>query len=270
MSNIGREIDVNFGAAASLSGLTGSCISDQDALRSRASLMHPEGSNMVLPRLVLAAIGLMSTLAFASPNDPRNGAEFATLPARQDVKASANKVEVVEFFMFHCPYCHQLEPELAAWVKQQGDAILFRRVHLPYTGPNDPEAHLFLTLEAMGKGDEMFPKVDHAVHVEHIRLVKDDAILDWVVKNGVDKAGFLNAWNSFGVMTAMRRLTRTINDYHVDSAPSLVVNGRYLTSPTHAGSRSADQSPEAANKATILVLDALVAQSRAENSAAQK
>lgn len=225
---------------------------------------------MVFLRLALAAIGLVCTLAFASPADPRNGAEFVTLPTRQDVKAGANKVEVVEFFMYHCPFCYSLEPELAAWVKKQGDAIQFRRVHLPYTGPNDPEAHLFLTLEALGKADAMFPKVEHAMHVERIRLAKDDAILDWVVKNGIDKAEFLGAWNSFGVTTAMRRLARTINDYHVESAPTLVVNGRYLTSPTHAGSRSVDQSTEAAMKATMLVLDALVAKSRAENAAAQK
>ena len=225
---------------------------------------------MVFLRLALAALGLMSTLAFASPADPRNGNEFRTLPTRQAVLATGDKIEVVEFFMYHCPYCYSLEPELAAWVKQQGDAILFRRVHLPYTGPNDPEAHLFLTLQAMGKADAMFPKIEHAVHVERIRLAKDDAILEWVGKNGVDKAEFLSVWNSFGVTTALRRLARSIDDYKVDSAPMLVVNGRYLTSPALAASRSAEQSPEAANKAAIVVLDALVAKSRAENAAAQK
>lgn len=225
---------------------------------------------MVVLRLAVAAIGLISTLAFASPGDPRNGAEFQTLPVRQDVKAATNKVEVVEFFMYHCPFCYGLEPELAAWVKKQGDAIQFRRIHLPYTGPADPEAHLFQTLEALGKGEAMFPKIEHAVHVERIRLASDDAILDWVVKNGIDKAAFLNAWNSFGVMTALRRLPRIIGDYKVGSAPMVVVNGRYLTSPTLASSRSADQSTAAAMTATIEVLDVLVAKSHAENAAVQK
>jgi thiol:disulfide interchange protein DsbA len=224
---------------------------------------------MVFPRLALAVIGLVSTLAFASPADPRNGAEYHTLPTRQAVQAPADKVEVIEFFMYHCPFCYSLEPELAAWVKKQGDAIVFRRVHLPYTGANDPEAHLFLTLQAMGKGEAMFPKIEHAVHVDHIRLAKDDAIIDWVAKNGVDKTEFLSAWNSFGVTTAMRRLARSIGDYKVDSAPMLTVNGRYLTSPALASSRSVDQAPDAANKAVIVVLDALVAKSRAENAAAQ-
>ncbi len=221
-------------------------------------------------RLAFAAIALASTMAVASPTEPRNGAEFATLPTRQDVKAPANKVEVVQFFMYHCPACYAFEPELAAWVKKQGDAIEFRRIHLPYTGPADPEAHLFLTLAALGKQETMFPKIEHAVHVERIRLAKDDAILDWVAKNGVDKAEFLGAWNSFAVVTAMRRLPRIIGDYHVDSAPTLVVNGRYLTSPTHAASRSPGQLSVAATKATMQVLDVLVAKSRAENAAGQK
>jgi thiol:disulfide interchange protein DsbA len=225
---------------------------------------------MLLLRFAFAAIGLVSTLAFASPGDPRNGAEFVTLPVRQDVKATGNKVEVVQFFMYHCPFCYGLEPELAAWVKKQGDSIAFRRVHVPSTGPADPEAHLFLTLEALGKAEVMFPKIEHAVHVEHIRLVKDEAIIDWVANNGIGKLQFLDAWNSFGVMTAMRKLPRSIGDYKVDSAPMLVVNGRYLTSPTHASSRTGDQSAAAATKATMQVLDVLVAKSRAENAAARK
>lgn len=220
-------------------------------------------------RLALAAFGLMSTLAFASPQSPRNGAEFVTLTARQPVAAAAGKVEVVEFFMFHCPYCNALEPQLAAWVKKQGDAISFRRVHIPYTGVADPEARLFLTLEAMGKTGVMFPKVEHAVHVEKIRLMKEDAIIDWAGKNGLDKAQFLDTWNSFGVMTALRKLPRTITDYKVETAPTLVVNGRYLTSPTHAASQVPERSNEAAMDVTIKVLDALVAKSRAENGAAK-
>lgn len=220
---------------------------------------------MVL-RFALAAIGLVSTLAFASPTDPRNGAEYTTLAAKMDVKAAAPKVEVVEFFMYHCPFCYEFEPELAAWVKKQGDAIVFRRVHVPYTGAGDPEAHLFLTLEAMGKADTMFAKVEHAVHVERIRLAKDESIIEWVGKNGVDKAAFLAAWNSFGVATALRRLPRLMGEYHVDSAPTLVVNGRFVTSPAQAASRSADQSPAAANKAVLTVLDALLAKARAENA----
>jgi thiol:disulfide interchange protein DsbA len=217
-----------------------------------------------LPALSLAAL---PTGALASPTAPRSGAEFITLPARQDVKAGPKQIEVIEFFMYHCPFCFHLEPELAAWRKRQGSAVAFRRVHLPYTGAADPEAHLFLTVEALGKGEEMFAKIEHAVHVERIRLNQEGPILEWVVKNGIEREQFLAAWNSFGVMTAMRRLPRIISDYHIESAPQLVVNGRYLTSPAQAIGNAPDRSPEAANTAVIAVLDALVAKAKLENGA---
>ena len=143
---------------------------------------------MVFLRPALAAIGVVSTLAFASPADPRTGAEYTTLARKMDVKGRA----------------------------------------------------------------------------------KDDAIIEWVGKNGVDKAAFLAAWNSFGVATALRRLPRMIGEYHVDSAPTLVVNGRFVTSPAQAASRSVDQSPAAEKKAVLGVLDALVAEARAETAAMQK
>ena len=218
-------------------------------------------------RLILAALGLLPALsalpALAASAVPMNGAEYVTLPTRQDVKAAPPQIEVIEFFMYHCPFCYQLEPELAQWVKRQGKAIAFRRVHLPYTGAADPEAHLFLTLEAMGKGAEMFPKIEHAVHVERIRLNQDGPILEWIVKQGIDRAQFLEAWNSFGVTTAMRRLAHTIADYHIESAPQLVVDGRFLTSPAQAISRAPEKTAQAANTAVIAVLDALVAKAQA-------
>jgi len=95
--------------------------------------------------------------------------------------------------MYHCPVCNALEPGLENWIRQQGDRITVRRVHLPYTGPNDPEAHLYLTLEALGKLDQMHAKVFKAIYVDRIRLNKDDAIIDWVAKNGIDRAAVFEA-----------------------------------------------------------------------------
>ena len=140
-------------------------------------------------RLALIAASLVASTAFASPTNPQNGVEYVTLAAPQPVQATGKKVEVVEFFAYHCPACYALEPGLNAWVKKQGDNIVLRRVHLPFQGPNDPEAHLFLTLEAMGKLDEMHSKIFHAVHVQRVRLMKDEQIIDWVSKNGIDRAG---------------------------------------------------------------------------------
>ena len=210
-------------------------------------------------RLALIAVGLVASTAFASPTDPKNGVEYVTLAQPQAVQAAGKKVEVIEFFMYHCPHCNALEPSFAQWVKKQGDNIVLKRIHMPATGPNDPEAHLYLTLEAMGKVEEMHAKVFKAVHVDRIRLNKDDAIIDWVSKNGIDRAKFVEAWNSFGVMTKLRRLPQLITAYKVDGVPTVVIDGKYQTSPAIVYNSAKTNNEQQLFQNTLQVMDALVA-----------
>jgi thiol:disulfide interchange protein DsbA len=210
-------------------------------------------------RFALLATALAASTAFASPTDPKSGVEYVTLAQPQPVQATGKKVEVIEFFMYHCPHCNALEPQLEEWVKKQGDNIVFKRVHLPSSGPNDPEAHLRLTLEALGKAEEFQPKVFKAWHVDHLRLNTDAAIIDWVAKNGIDRNKFLEAWNSFGVTTKLRRLPQITSDYKVDSVPTIIIDGKYQTSPATVYNSVKTQNEPALFGATLQVMDALVA-----------
>jgi thiol:disulfide interchange protein DsbA len=210
-------------------------------------------------RFAFVAATLIASTAFASPTDPKNGVEYVTLSAPQPVQATGKKVEVIEFFMYHCPHCNAFEPLLEQWVKKQGDNILFRRVHMPSTGPNDPEAHLHLTLEAMGKAEEMQAKVFKAIHVDHLRLDSDAAIIDWATKNGLDRNKFLDAWNSFGVTTKLRRSPQVLNNYKIDGVPTVVVDGKYVTSPAQVYNSVKSTNEPQLFGSTLQVMDALVA-----------
>lgn len=210
-------------------------------------------------RLALIAASLVASTAFASPTNPQNGVEYTTLSAPQPVQATGKKVEVIEFFAYHCPACYALEPGLNEWVKKQGDNIVLRRIHLPFQGPTDPEAHLFLTLEAMGRLNDMHPKILHAVHVQRVRLMKDEQIIDWVSKNGIDRAKFLETWNSFSVMTKLRRLPQAATAYQVSGTPTIIVDGKYQTSPGQIAEKLKINDRNQIMQASFQVLDALVA-----------
>jgi thiol:disulfide interchange protein DsbA len=220
---------------------------------------------MRLLRLAAACLlaAAVSSPAAASPANPQNGVDYITLAQPQPVQATGKKVEVIEFFMYHCPVCNGLEAGFEEWVKKQGDRIQVRRIHMPYTGANDPEAHLYLTLEALGRLDDMHGKVFNAVHQQHIRLNKDDAIVEWVSKNGIDRAAFLNAWNSFGVNVKLRQLDKVIAAYKVESVPTIVVDGRYVTSPAMAHDSLKTNNPQEMFQATLQTADALVAKAAA-------
>ena len=207
----------------------------------------------------IAMAGLIAGIAHASPQAPQNGAEYQTLSTPQPVQADGKKIEVVEFFMYHCPACNALEPALLEWVRKQGDRIVFRRVHVPHTGADDPEAHLFLTLQAMGNEDAMHASILHVWHVEHHRMSSDADNLDWAVKNGIDKARFLAYYNSFGVLAKLHNLQHSAEDYQVSSTPTLIVDGRYLTNPAMVDAADPGIPRASLDQATLQVADALIA-----------
>ncbi|WP_426110920.1 thiol:disulfide interchange protein DsbA/DsbL [Massilia sp. PWRC2] len=211
-----------------------------------------------LLRLSFAALGLVAATAFASPADPKLGVDYVQLASPQPAQVVGKKVEVIEFFMYHCPHCYVLEPFLAEWVKKNGDKVTFKRVHMPYRGAADPEAHLYLTLEALGKLEEFHPKAFKAMHVERVNLGNDDIARDWAVKNGIDKVKFADAWNSFGVMTKLKRLQATMTAYRIESVPTLIIDGRLMTSPSVVDGGNKGMNEAALSKATIEVLDNLV------------
>lgn len=218
---------------------------------------------MRLLKIALVVAGLCAATAFASPTAPRNGAEYTTLKAPQPVQAQGKKVEVIEFFMYHCPACYALEADMVAWVKKQGDNITFRRIHLPLTGENDPEAHLFLTLEAMKLEEQLHAKVLSTWHVERKRLKSDADNIDWAVKNGIDKDKFTATYNSFAVMTRLKNAGRVASTYEVNSTPTIIVDGRYLTTPSQVDAANPGTPRAQLNTATLQVVEALVAQARA-------
>lgn len=209
-------------------------------------------------RFALIAATMVASTAIASPADPKPGVDYQTLSAPQPVQAAGKKVEVIEFFAYHCPACNLLEPTFNQWVKKQGDNVLVRRIPLPFQGPSDPEARLYLTLEAMGKLDQYHGRVFHAVHGQRQRLMTDEQIIAWAVKNGLDRAKFMETWNSFGVTTKLRRLEQVAKAYKVTGTPTIVIDGKYVVSPGQIGEANKIRDVGQVMQATTQVMDALV------------
>jgi thiol:disulfide interchange protein DsbA len=219
---------------------------------------------MRLLRFTIVAASLIVTTAFASPNDPKPGVEYIVLSTPQPSQTVDKKVEVIEFFMYHCPYCHALEPTLEQWVKKQGDNIIFKRIHMPYQGPSDPEAHLFLTLQAMGKSEEYQSRVMDAVgdivKRKRSETLTEQEILDVASRlPGIDQAKFKDTWNSFGVMTMLDRQPGIVsNNYKINSVPTIVIDGKYVTSPGTVGEATHTRNQQRVFEETLQVADALI------------
>jgi thiol:disulfide interchange protein DsbA len=180
------------------------------------------------------------------------GKDFRALDKKAPVEAPAGKIEVVEFFWYSCPHCNAFEPKLVNWLKKLPPDVAFRRVPVAFRDDFVPQQRLFYTLEAMGKVEEMQPKVFHEIHVNRQPTDREDRILAFVEKNGIDRAKFQELYNSFQISTKARKAKQLQDQYEVDGVPALGVAGRYYTDGTLAGGM--DQALQA--------VDYLVAQVR--------
>ena len=219
--------------------------------------------------LAALSLGFVAIAANAAPANPQNGVDYRTLEKPQQTD-SGKKVEVTEFFWYSCPHCYAFDPDLAAWVKKQGDTISFKRVPVAFRDSMVPQQKMFYALEAMGKGEELHSKIFNTVHAQHQSLDTEAQILDFIVKQGIDKQKFLETYNSFAVQTKVRRAAQLQEFYRVDGVPMLAVDGRYETSPSIVSKSMGPVSEQALAVGTLQVMDWLVAKAQKETKTTAK
>jgi thiol:disulfide interchange protein DsbA len=69
--------------------------------------------------------------------------------------------------------------------------------------------------------------VFHSIHVDKEGVDKEETIAAWAQKNGLDKAKFQEAYNSFTVQTKARRAKQLQDAYQVAGVPSIGIAGRW-------------------------------------------
>lgn len=176
-----------------------------------------------------SALALPAVNVRAQGKPPADGADYISLDKRVAVEAPAGKIEVIEFFWYDCPHCNAFEPRLEAWVKNAPKDVFFKRVPVAFRDDFVPQQRLFYVLEALGKVDELHAKVFYAHHVEKQTVNTQDSIAAWVEKHGIDKAKFLELYNSFSVSTKARKATQLMQSFKVEGVPALGIAGRYYT-----------------------------------------
>jgi thiol:disulfide interchange protein DsbA len=175
-----------------------------------------------------ASMGTFATVAQAQA--PKEGSDYLVLEKRAPVEAPAGKVEVVEFFWYSCPHCNRFEPALEEWIKKAPKDVVVRRVPIAFRPDFEPQQRLYYVLEAMNKVQELHKKVFAAIHAEKQLLNTPDLIAAWVEKQGINKAKFLELYNSFSIATKARKATQLQEAYKIDGVPALGVAGRFYTS----------------------------------------
>lgn len=178
----------------------------------------------------LLAIMLFPVLVQAAFTEGRHYME-APFPAAVE---TGNKVEVREFFWYGCPHCYVLEPGLTRWVQKLPANAQFVRtpgLAAPRWMTHGQAYYTFEALDALEKLHEPFFK---EVQDRKGGLTDEKAITDFAVAHGIDRKKFSDAFNSFGVRLKLEKAKQLNQDLNINSVPTVVVDGKYLTSPAMA------------------------------------
>ena len=197
---------------------------------------------------VLALSGL--ALPAWAQGGPVEGKDY--LRVAQPVPVSGDKIEVVEFFGYWCPHCNAFEPALEAWVKRLPATVNFRRMPVAFNAAQETAQRLYFGIEALGLVETLHRKVFAALHVERKRLNNDADIQAWAQSVGADATKILDAMKSFSVATKSRQARALSEGYRIEGVPTLGIQGRWMTSPSIAGTQ----------ERALAVADALIAQAR--------
>jgi protein dithiol oxidoreductase (disulfide-forming) len=197
----------------------------------------------------IAALGAIAGGAHAQ--EFTEGNHFKKLKTAVPV-AGGKKIELVEFFLFTCPYCNGLETPLNEWLAKQNADVVFRKEHMIGPGFGGKHQQFFYSLVSMGVQAKVIPKMFDTIHRDNKRPSDVNALADVAAAAGVDRKTFLEVFKSFGVRTRMNQSDQLAKQYLVEGVPHFGINGRYVTAPKLAGG----------NDKLFLLLDQVIAQER--------
>jgi thiol:disulfide interchange protein DsbA len=184
-----------------------------------------------LALLALACVACVAVVAHAQDIRARQNLEYRLI-APQPVE-TGERIEVIDFFWYGCPYCNDLQPALESWIRRKPADVALRRVPAILRDSWAPHARIFYTLEALGEVERLHLKVYESYHIERLHITKPDVMVEWAVKNGIDRKRWLQAYGSSAVEAKVQHAKELSAAYTVQVTPTLVVDGRYLTSGSH-------------------------------------
>jgi thiol:disulfide interchange protein DsbA len=153
----------------------------------------------------------------------------------QQPLADPTRVEVIEFFYYGCHWCNALQSHLEQWLPSKPADVVFRLQPAIRNTRWLPLTKLFYVLEAQGQLGRLHARVFRAYHHDAVNFDDESRMTAWLVEQGLARDEVERLLRSDEVLTKVEAARAATYAYEVDSTPSMVVDGRYLTSSGMVG-----------------------------------
>ncbi len=149
---------------------------------------------------------------------------------------SIDKIEVLEVFWYGCSHCYDFEPFINKWLESKAEDVEFRRMPGIFSKNWAAHAKAYYTAEKLGVLDRIHASLFEALHRERKRIFTEDELKDFFVSRGIDGDEFTRVFNSSEIETKFKQAFVMGRKYKLTGVPSVIINGKYMTSGSLAGS----------------------------------
>ena len=162
------------------------------------------------------------------------GEHYVTLQGDADILPDG-RVEVIEFFWFGCPTCFRFDPILRAWDRPA--TISSKAVPVILNRASEFHARAYYAMELLNLQNQLMQNFYDELHVKRNRVVNAEDFEAWAsTQPGVDAAKLAKTAHSFAAMTKVKQADLLAEKYRISGVPTIVVGGKYRTSPAMAES----------------------------------
>ena len=143
---------------------------------------------------------------------------------------------IYEFFWYGCPHCYNLEPTMDRIEADLEKDTKVVKLPVALRDSWIPHAKLYYALKQMDKIDLVHNLIFEEIHLEDNRLNTEQQMIDFLGKHGIDTDKFLEKYNSFGTEARIKKASNLAKKYQIDSVPTIIINGKFLTSGSYVSS----------------------------------
>ena len=151
-------------------------------------------------------------------------------------QTESDQIIIYEFFWYGCPHCFNLEPTMDRIEADLDRDAKVVKVPVALRDSWLPHAKLYYSLSQMDMIDNVHNLIFEEIHIENNRLDNEDVMAQFLGKNGIDTNDFREKYNSYGTEARIKKASNLARKYQINSVPTIVVNGKYLTSGSFVSS----------------------------------
>ena len=170
-------------------------------------------------------------------NEFVEGKHYVEIFPEMQTDANPGKVEVIELMWLGCPHCYSLEPMMIEYKKNHPDYVEFKQVPAMLNPSWASDASTFYIADMLDPAGEkdLITRIFQSIHDQKRRLNDVGAVTRFFVQQGFTEEQVNTVKSSMAFQAKIRRAQEIGAASQAQSVPTLIINGKYRTSPYMAG-----------------------------------